>query len=291
MSSQTPEDELAKLFRVSEENSKKIVEKAGIYLTWGQSINDLAAASTKVIKYRAPRNIDWEAAIGSWQNVNKQADVILANFDAIQVKPVLASGSGAAYVMVEFARPNVPVRTEYINKQAEARNASEQLGQVIDKAASKDKALALLRQFGFDKASAGKKSPIELFEIAWAAFERPVPTSSPVITSLIPIRECIRETIEALINRRPTQEPTGSNYRKVISIGNQLRAGGISMNDVINLAERWGREGGRGLVDILSGSKDIDTTREEWRSLLIKATLFLTELLQSLDPEKLKPRK
>src|SRR5437870_4098397 len=57
-----------------------------------------------------------------------------------------------------------------------------------------------------------------LFETAWAAYEKPVTSSSPTNTSLIPMRECINETIVTLLCRCPGQEPTPNQYAKIISI-------------------------------------------------------------------------
>ena len=291
MSSQQPADELAKLSRESGEKSRKIVDISSTYMAWAQFMADLSTASNKVLTFPGSQNIDCEAKISSWQNLIAIQDLILTQFGMIQTAAVLTSGSRVAYEMVDFAKPEDLIHDVPIDKQAEIRASSEQLGQVIDQVASMENTLLLLRQFGLNKAPIGKKSSVELFETAWAAFEKPVTPDDPDITSLLPIRQCINETIKALIQLRPFQEPAGSQYDKVVSIGKQLKHDGISVDEIKSLAHIWYQKEGKGLVDKLSGSKDIKITREEWRSSLRRATLFLTELLQSLDPAKLRKRK
>ena len=48
------------------------------------------------------------------------------------------------------------------------------------------------------------------------------------------------------------------------------------------MADQWAH-----LLDELSSAKQTDITREEWRSILRKALIFLIELLQSIDKTKL----
>lgn len=68
-----------------------------------------------------------------------------------------------------------------------------------------------------------------------------------------------------------------------------LKHDSISMDEIKSLANRWGQRKD-GLVDKLSGSKNTKINREEWWSSLRLATIYLTELLQSLDPAKLEKR-
>lgn len=124
----------------------------------------------------------------------------------------------------------------------------------------------------------GRKSPAELFETAYAAFEKPVTQRSPAATSLIPLRECINGTIAALLRRRPKQEPAQSQRDKILSICGQLAGGGVPQWAIGSLAERWGS-----LVYESSASKQRNYSREEWGDCLRRASLFLLEFLQSLD--------
>ena len=280
---QQPKEEVARLIRKSRRKSRDIVERASDLLQWSQYMADLSDASDKVVQYPSPSRIDWENTIGSWQHLNEQQDNILASIGPVSIERVISSGSAVAYAMTDFAKPDNLIRNVSIEKREEARSAAEQLGQVIDRLANKDRVLSLLRQFGLTSAVPTKKSPAELFEIAWAAFGKPVTQSSPVVTSLIPMRECINATIAALLRRRPKQEPAKSRPDKIVSIGSQLARDGISPADIESLADRWTK-----LVDELSGSKQKDCSREEWQASLRRGTLFLMEFLQSLDPAKMR---
>jgi hypothetical protein len=284
-----PKDELGRLIRESKPKSEEIAKWAGEVLQGAQYLYDLADTSEKVVQYLAPSNIDWEATIGAWQNINEQQDSILANLRRTPIQPMMTSGSSAlAYEMTPFANPQNLIRNVAIGQQDEARVAAIQLGYVIDRFTDKEKVLSLLRQFGLDRVTPDEKSPVEHFETAWAAFEKPVTQSSPVITSLIPMRQCIGGAIEALLRRRPTREPAKNWYDKVMSLGRQLAKEGVSTTEIQSLALRWGQPGGDGLVDELSGSKKWHYSREEWQESLRQATLLLLELLQSMDSAKLK---
>jgi len=283
-SQQQPKNELERLIRESKTKSGDIAKLAGDFLQWGQYMADLSEASDKVLQYPSPSNIDWEDIIGSWQHVNEQQDCVLASVGSVSIEPVISSsGSRIAYAMIDFAKPGNLIQNVSIEKQGEARAAAERLGQVIDRLGNKETVLSLLRQLGLASAVPAKKSPTELFEIAWAAFEKPVTQNSPVVTSLIPMRECINGTIETLLRRRPKQEPAKAQYDKIVSIGSQVARDGVLPSDIQSLADRWTK-----LVDELSGSKQKEYSREEWRASLRRATLFFMEFLQSLDPTKMK---
>jgi hypothetical protein len=67
-----------------------------------------------------------------------------------------------------------------------------------------------------------------------------------------------------------------------VSIGEQLARLDIVMSDIKSRALRWGM-----LANELSGSKQASISRDEWRNLLRRASLFLQEILQGLNPTKL----
>jgi hypothetical protein len=95
------------------------------------------------------------------------------------------------------------------------RADTERISLVLGNFANKESVSALLKQFDLDKAIYAKKSPLELFEIAWAAFEKPVTDHVPEITSLVPIRECIMETVETLLRRRQSRNLPRMNMAKL----------------------------------------------------------------------------
>lgn len=284
MSSSESKDKLEKLIQDSKARAVEITRLGGNIVQWGQEIVDLSEASARVLQYPPPAGFVWETTVAAWQHLNDQQKTVVGGLMHIVDSWVTASGSAAAYSMTHFANPSTIVSSAPLEKQDAARADAEHLGQVLDRLADKESALGLLRQFGLDKATPGKKSPVELFETAWAAFEKPVTATSPIITSLIPMRECIRGTIETLLRHRRKQEVAKNEHTKIMSIGMQLAHDGTQQAEIESWAVRWSREGG--LLAELSGSKDADFSREKWQSSLRRATLFLREILQSLDPAK-----
>jgi len=286
MTLEDPKQRLERLIRDSRNKSVEITKLGGSIVEWGQQMADLSEASSKVIQYPVPSGFNLEPTIDAWAHLNQQEDSVLAGLRRFDAPLVTTSGSTAAYSMASFSGSPMFIAEVPSDRQDAARADVQFLGEVIDRLADKESVLSLLRQFGLDKAASGKKSAAQMFETAWAAFEKPVTASQPVITSIIPVRECIRETIDALLRSRPRQETTKNEYAKIQSIGSQLALDGVSDVEIESLALRWSSKGG--LLDELSGSKDADWSREEWHSVLRRATLFLRELLQSLDLKKLR---
>lgn len=279
-SHQDPKDELERLLRESKKKGTQIVNQSRDLLQHGQYITDLADATEGVVKYLPTSSgVDWKPMIDSWQLVNEEQDNIIAGTRSLSVAP---SSSTVSYAMTYLAQPDTFISFVDIDKQDEAWAAAQCLGQVIDGLAEKNKVLSLLRQYGLDSAISGRKSPIEQFETACAAFENPAKAGNPAVTSLIPMRECINETIAALLRRRPKQEPA-RKQQKILSIGKQLSQNGVSTSAIRSLADRWSE-----LSDKLSGSKQSLYSREEWITCLRQASLFLIQLLQRLDRSKMR---
>lgn len=149
----------------------------------------------------------------------------------------------------------------------------------------KESVIKLLHDFHLDLAHPGKKSTLELFEIAHNAFENPVSINTPAITSLIPLREAIESAIDELIRVRPTQQPTGSSQDKRIKgIFEQLRKDTVDDIIVQKVVDQWNDISNHDL----SASKRYEITREEWKQKLSRATLFLYSFLSYLDVSKLR---
>jgi hypothetical protein len=282
-SHQDPKDELERLIQESKRKGTQVVNQSRDLLQQGQRITDLAHASEGVLKCLSTSSaVDWKPMIDSWQFLNEQLDNTL-----VGIKPTIAlltpSSTTPAYAMTYLAQPNTLASFVSTGRQAAARAAAERLGQVIDGLAEKNGVLALLRPYGLDTTISGKKSPIEHFETACAAFETPVTTRNPAATSLIPMRECINGTIQVLLRRRPKQEPAKNREAKILSIGAQLAHNSVSPSAIQSLADRWSD-----LSDNLSASKQSEYSREEWMTSLRQASLFLIELLQTLDRSKMR---
>jgi hypothetical protein len=281
-SNKEQKDELERLLQEGGEKGREIFDKSGELGQFGYQVADMASAGQGVLKYVIPSRVDLQPKIDAWQFVNQQEDNILEHLASISMPTALTSGTASAYAMTDFARPDTVIDFVEHDKQDEVQVAAQRLSAVIDRQADKNLVLSLMRQCDLSRAPAGQKSPEELFETAWTAFNRPVSQSSPVSTSLIPMRECINATVAALLHRRPKQEQT-KRSEKIISIGKQIAHSTIPWSVIQSLQNRHDS-----IVDELSAAKQRDFGREAWGELLRRATLFLRELLETLDRSKMR---
>ncbi|NMB56118.1 MAG: hypothetical protein GYA15_15615 [Leptolinea sp.] len=163
-------------------------------------------------------------------------------------------------------------------------NKYHDFNSIVNRPEIKGEVIKLMRIFHLDISHPGKISPLELFQIAYQAFENPVTDSDPAITSLIPMREAINSTINELLHLRPRQEETGSSDKnKISSIGKQMKKDIISDIVIQQWADLWHDIKDRDL----SSSKDRIISRDDWGEKLNRATLFLHGFLTGLDPTKL----
>jgi hypothetical protein len=162
--------------------------------------------------------------------------------------------------------------------------ALENFNQVSERAANAEEVIHLMLSLGLDVAPPGRKSPLEQFKTAHSAFTAPVADSNPIVTSLIPMREAIRASIDMLLKRRPKQEKTRNEWTKIVSIGKQLKRTGLHDSIVNSWAFQWTTA----LKTYLSPAKEEDISRDDWRNHLVRSTLFLKGFLGGIDPLKLK---
>jgi hypothetical protein len=279
------EDQKDKLKRLMQEGGQKgqeIFKKSSEFGQFGHQMADMANAGQEVLEYVIPSRVDLQPKIDAWQFLNQQGDDILQRFTSISMPTASTAGTASAYAMTDFARPDTVINFVEYDKQNGVRIAAQRLSAVIDRQADKDHVLSLMRQYDLSRAPAGQKSPEELFQTAWAAFERPVSLGSPASTSLIPMRECINATVATLLRRRPKQEQT-KRTEKVLSIGKQIAHSTIPWSNIQSLQNRHDS-----IVDNLSAAKQKDFARDAWGDLLRRATLFLRELLETLDRAKMR---
>lgn len=271
-------DELLRLFREGKNKGQEIIKKASDFTQFGQQVTDLADVSEEIFKYVPPENIEFPQILPAWEYVHLQEDTILGNMMNIAT----TSSSTVAYSMTDLAIIKNITRFVPADRQNEVNFATQRLSRIINSQIEKDKVLSILREYGFTNATSGRKSPTELFEIAWAAFEKPVTQSVPASTSLIPMRECLNNIVAELLRRRPGQERVKPKRNKILSICHQFAVSGVTEWAVNSLANRW-----ENLHDELSGSKDKNYSRLQWSDCLSRASLFLIEFLQSLDQSKM----
>jgi hypothetical protein len=272
---------LSRLIGEGEKKGQEIAKESGDLVQFGQQVTDLAGASRGVLKYVTPTGIDWEPQMRAWRYVNEQEEAILGSMKSISMPTATSSASTAAYSMLDFANPHAISSFVVPDRRAEAITAVQRLSNVIERQAEKGRVLSLLRQYGLATAAPGQRSPMELFETAWAAFEKPVARDS-ASTSLLPVRDCMNGAVAALLRRCSRQERTSKNHEKILSIGEQLAGNAFPQSAIQDLAGRYEE-----LTDKLSASKQRSYSREEWGDLLRRATLFLRELLDSMDQSKM----
>ena len=275
-------DRLKRLMQEVEQKGQEISEKSGEFAQFGYQVADMASAGQEVLMYVIPSRVDLQSKIETLQFVNQREDDILQRFTSIPIVIASASGTASAYEMMDFAGPDTVINFVEHDKQNEVRVAAQRLSAVIDRQADKNHVLSLMRQYDLSHASVGRKSPEELFQTAWAAFEKPVRPGSPASTSLIPMRECINATVEALRRRCPNQVKA-KRSEKILSIGRQIVHSTIPWSSIQSLQNRHNTIG-----NDLSAAKQSDFTRETWGDLLRRATLFLRELLETLDRSKMR---
>jgi hypothetical protein len=171
-------------------------------------------------------------------------------------------------------------------KNDNTRRISRRIEEQVNKSHEKSNVVSLMKSLDLNISYTDKRSPLEQFETSYSAFESTVDSSTPAITSLIPMRECILQTIAALLAKRKYQEKAGKPKDKVVSILNQLKRDSVSFDLIRDLSMKS--------EDILhkhlSSSKQQKISRSEWQNMLMLATLWLKSFLSAIDPAKVKTR-
>jgi hypothetical protein len=278
-SSTDPQVELAKLLDEAEKMGEHIAEEGRKLTQEGQQVVDLARATRPLIKYAEPVNI--ESLITDWGVVNQQAGLTVRHIKVASSASLMSTAGTAAYTTVTIFEPQQILPSVSPQERPAVEADLKKLQDVTRRAADEDEVLSLMNELGLDLAHKGQRSPAFHFSTAHKAFKAPVSSDNPVSTSLIPMREAIRLTIDHLLKRRPIQEETKTPRAKILSIGVHLKRDMIPQDAVESWAQQWGD-----LLDYLSTAKEQDMSREVWHLRLQQATLFLKGFLGGLDPEK-----
>jgi len=276
-----PENELDRILEEGEEKGKKIAEIGRNLTEAGQSMADGANATRKVVHLvKTLPNI--ELLINDWGSANQQADLVIGQHGETDVL-AFTSASGTA---VSTSSDSFATLLSIVPKEERPRLATalESFNQVSERPAGAKEVEKLMESLKLDQAPPGRKSALEQFRTAQAAFKAPVSEGNPIATSLIPMRESIRTAIDTLLRRRPKQEKTKNECGKIVSIGRQLKRDGLP--DII--VNSWAFQWTCALQTYLSPAKEEDISRDEWRRRLARSTLFLKGFLGGLDPSKLR---
>jgi len=278
-----PQGELDRVLAEGEDKGKKVAAIGRNLTEAGQSMADMANATRQVVHVvKAPPNI--ESLIGDWQLTNEHADMVLGQLGNVDVRAFISvSGTSASTSSDAFDDRRL---FSVVPEEEHPRLATvlKDFREVSARAVDEEQVVSLMNSLQLDEAPPGRKSPLEQFKTAHAAFKAPVATSNPIITSLIPMRESIRAVIDNLLRRRPKQEKTKNQWAKIVSIGKQLKRD--SLPDAI--VNSWASQWTYALQTSLSPSKEQDISRDEWRRRLTSSTLFLNGFLSGIDPLKFK---
>lgn len=277
-----PEKDLINLISEVSQKAHEISDKGSFAVEFGHEVIDLANESNNLFKYGLPSNIDINTQFRAWRYLYQQEDRMLESLIPISTDSTAASVT-ASYAMLDYTDPDKIIDFYPPDKHEGVKLAAYHLGQVINKKADKQKVLDLLNEYNFAASTSNIKSPYELFETSWAAFEKSVNENVPASTSLIPMRESINSAIDLLIKLRPFQERASGEMNKIFSILNQLHGNAVTEDAIQSLAERWTH-----LSNELSGSKQKNFDKREWTDCQRRSTIFFLEFLQSIDKSKLK---
>lgn len=278
-----PENILDRILEDVEEKGKRITDIGRNLTEEGQSMADSANATREVVHVvKIPPNIEF--LIDDWNLANQQADIVIDQLGKIDV-PTFNSTSGTAGSSASASFEEASLLL-IVPKEDHPRlvMALENFYKVSERAVDADEVGNLMKSLHLDQAPTGRKSALEQFEIAHAAFKTPVADRNPIATSLIPMRESIRAAIDSLLQMRPKQEKTKNEWSKIESIGRQLKRNSLPDEIITSWANQWKYY----LQKYLSPAKEDDISRDEWRRRLVSSTLFLKGFLSGLDPAKLK---
>lgn len=278
------EEFLQKVYDVRK-GGEKIKEIGQGLVAWGQRAVDLADGTDRVTRYIDPSaGINWGSKTASWGRLSDMQGRFLVDYsDPANEATMSTSSTSAAAVVAEYGNPDYVAQHAFYGKELEARTAAVEFSAIIEEFANKDRLMSLLEAYELDKARPGEKASIELLETAVDNYEKPVSEGFAAAASLLPMRSCCESTINQLIQRRPMQEKAKSQGAKIVSIGEQLRFDSIPSDFFESLAKQW-----QDILNQLSGSKFANYSRPDCKMYLQKAIFFLLELLQSIDPLKMR---
>jgi hypothetical protein len=255
--------------------SKKI--EAGHKITAaGQQLLDEARATLLILDV-PDIPINYPVVISGWNNAYKSGLNEVGGYPDYRASGS-AAGTATSSLYADKEEFIYKVYTFSEENKQKGIKAISNLVTFVETSNTKEKALSIMQEMGFNEKSSERLSPTEQFVIAYEAYEVPVTNDNPASTSLIPIRECISGILEDLLRRRPVEEKARNQRLKIISIGRQLKLDDIEQLIVEDWADEWLQ-----LLDNLSSSKESTFSREQWRTLLQEATNFIIGFLSVLD--------
>ena len=274
-------EQLRSIIGTAKEQAENAQETLGVISSRMQNVIDGANATLPLIPYMDNANIEEVAVL--WSEISSQTEYSYHWLEEAYSSSDSASGT-VSLSSTTISGIFSPKLTPY-SVDPDFQTAWVHYIDVANRPTLKAEVIDLFRAFHLDIAPTGKKSPLELFQIAHQAFEAPVSKDNPVITSLVPMRDAVESALDELLKLRPKQETTGSSHsKKILSIGAQLKKDFISDAVMQEWADQWHDISDKDL----SASKRHQMTRDEWSRKLNRATQFFHSFLTGLDPTKIR---
>ena len=272
-----------------EELNKSLKKKAEGGIQWGagimknmNEISDAASLGIEAAKHGTPFG-DWELAISTVERLEEDLDRMYPVMKLYGDMHFMISSSSTSVVSSGSAL--VSGTSDRFRSETEWKSAAKvnsDYEKYFEKYDLKDSVLKLLADLGFDSSKRGMKA-IEKFKRGWEMYYIDPPDADASIGSAIPLRQSIVLSINELIALRPIQREA---KRKIIEIGLQLKADFVRPEVFDEMEQKYPK-----LVDELSGTKNELFPRTIRFELMRDGTLFLRQLLSSVDPKKLRKRR
>lgn len=172
------EEELERILEEGKEKGKKIAEIGRDLTEAGQTLADMADATREVVHIvKTPPNAEF--LISDWQLTNHQADVVLGQVSKVNLSAFIsASGTTVSTTSDSFSYATLHTVVPK-EQQPSLAIALERFHQVSERVANAEEVAELMRSLELDDAPRGRKSSLEQFEIAHAAFRAPVTEGNP----------------------------------------------------------------------------------------------------------------
>lgn len=150
-----------------------------------------------------------------------------------------------------------------------------QFDQVVDRGQTKEQVVSAIKRLGLDSVQEGKNA-IKLLESAWDIHIQGVGIST---SSLIPLREAISKTLQAIQKKSPQIKL--KNW--ILDLGVKVAFSHVTASELRDLQSEHGV-----IRNKLSGSKSGTYSKKEERILVREGTLHLLKILNIIDFNKLK---
>jgi hypothetical protein len=249
----------------------------------GQYVKDIADASETLIRSASLEKLpedEIDREVGAWgsaahairsivQGVSSQHDIgyVTSILTSAASGLIMYNGPSPSCSSIDPGAITIPV---------------QRLNDVLEKADWMEQVRRQLVRLHLGSAISGVRSPQALLDEANTAYLRPSSGAPNPAAILIPLREAILALVAELLRRRPKQESTSSQRKKIESICAQCGRSTLDSGQVSHMADEYDR-----IVNDLSNSKQAQMDRQQIRASLTRGFAFLEGFLGMIDDTKL----